>query len=286
MTFFVQDDFIDKKEKQEGKKLLKTLGQKFINLQNLEIEFEYDCDQVSLLFCHYLKEIIDKNDVVIQLKFDSNLDNDEFNKVIKWIKQVNIRSRARKLSFKLGYRETFGSVKKLLTLCVVNVEWITFSNDHLTNNKVASLAHFINQTTFKSLKVLEFIGFKFSLSIIEAMSKVLEMVTDKLKKRKLYFIASFKIDYSPGIDSLFDTFFQKLFNLMIKCQIPIDISLTMESVPYESKCNKIPQCDKYCVPLVTPTVSITWDDIKNCSEFVVKSARKRGQFSSYDTNKK
>ena len=237
----------------------------------------------------------------MKLVFYERLHDSEFNKVTEWIKQVNIASKIRKVYFVFGgFREyeTIGSGEKLLTSCSLNVEWITFCNRQATKNSVDPIAHFMNQTAFESLKVFEYIGFTvvkggFMGTTIETVNTVLEMVTDKVKKKtKFYFIGDFTIDYIKSMDSLFDTFYQKVFNLMIKYQIPIDISLKIVGVYaiHASKWDnlvaqlakrvlsdyKVPQCNKYCVPLVTPAISITRDEKRYIVVIYIKSAQKQG----------
>ena len=53
---------------------MKKLAQQFISLENLKIEFYCQCDEVVFLFCQYLKNTIDKNDVKIKLELDEQFD--------------------------------------------------------------------------------------------------------------------------------------------------------------------------------------------------------------------
>ena len=284
-------------EKKQGKKLFKKLAKQFINLHKLKIDAGLQINEVILLFCKYLKNIIDKNNVKVELEGGTmHTEASECDKIITWIKQVNIANQIRKLSLGLGDTTDDGAleaIKRMVMFTWPNVEWITFTNkEKIHASKVVdSIVDCMTQVSFESLKAFEYKGDK---STIQTSNKILEMVMDKTKKSKFYVIAQFEIDYhkKKKIFHLFDAFYQNIFDLM-QDQIPIDITLTTRNVPDRSKHDehlsaclspintkftriskgyKSPRCNKYCVPLDIPTKRYTWYDARKWSEFVAKAA--------------
>ena len=299
-----ENDFITTKENKENeqrKKLLRKLAQRFINLQHLSIDIE-DCnDEIVLLFCQYLKDIINKNNVEIELAFyDDGSELFYYNKTIEWIKQLDIACKIYKLLFCLGQfndNQTFEEIETLLMLSCSNVEWIEFIHSMFATHVHDSTVDCVSQTAFKSLKVFKYSGWDFTIATFESVNKILEMVIDKIKKGKFYFIAYFYVGSGepPNCNDVFDTFCQKIVNLMIKYETPIDVAVKIPGKYGQSKLNenyndtylsyfneqsifkdyKPPQCNKYCVPLLTPRMSFTWNNRQCYSEFMVKSATKQ-----------
>ena len=182
-----------------------------------------------------------------------------------------------------------------------NVEWIEFNTWNFAhannngNNMVDSIKYIIDymsQISFKSLKVFDFGYYNPDESTMERVNKILKMVIDQLKKRRFHFSAFFSICDEEEFDCLFDAFCQKIFNLMIKDKIPINIVLEINNVSDESKHDeyydntylsyfsekiifkdyKPPQCNKYCVPLIAPKMSFIWDEEKQYSQLIVRNA--------------
>ena len=292
---FVKKDFIDT----QGEELIKKFAKQFINLEKLIIDNYRKCDEIVLLFCEYLKDIIDKNNVEIQLGYEKFNQTSQFNKLIKWIKQLNIANKINKLYFSLSDDIEHGpfdheSIKPLLMLAASNIEWIQFTSinwDSRNDMNVDSIVNCMNQIAFKSLKVFEYTDEDCFRSTMQSVKNILQMVIDKLKKNKFYFMAHFEIECEEKMDSLFNTFCEKIFDLMIKDEIAIDISLQIYQATDTSKHDeyynvyvsyfnqqrifkdyKLPQCNKYCIPLSIPKMSFSWNDEEKCSEFVVKSA--------------
>ena len=293
---FVKGDFINttkNKEDKEGKELLKKLAQQFINLQNLKIEMYNKCDQVALLFCKYLNDIIDKNNVKIELAFNKQRTGYELDKLLEAIQDAVMGDKISKISLYLSYqiKQTFSIFEKLEKVCTSGVEWIKVTKWFSSEAVVDEIVDCLDKIAFKSLKVFEYCD---TGSKMEAMNKILKMEFNNVRKSRLYMIANFRKSYQATRSCLFDAFCQTVFNLMIKDEMAINISLKIREVPDKSKYDeyynniyllhfneekilknyKKPQCNKkYCMPLAIPIMSFTWDDKEKCSQFVVKSAQ-------------
>ena len=294
---FLEEDFItnNKYEDEEAKKLLKQFAQRFVNLKDFTIQLSYEFDEVLSLFCKYLKPIIDKNNVAIKLvSNDEDFPAAEFDKAFKCIEESNIGSKIYKLSFNLDgttkqMNSIFNSIKKDF---IANVEWIELSN--WDSNYNVLIVNYMNQMVFESLKVFKYVDIDMqSEEYMGQLNKILEMAFDKLTKSQLYIIVDFSPDFVDVscLEKEFTVFCQKIFNLMIKHEIAIKISLKLYGVSEQSKHDQLdniyhlyfnqetilkdykqPQCNKYCVPLTIPKMLFTWNSEKRTSKMLVMSA--------------
>lgn len=134
---------------------------------------------------------------------------------------------------------------------------------------------------------------------METAYKILAIDFQKLNKNNvLYVITHFVVKYEEN-SLIFDTFCQRIFDLMIKDEIAFEVRLTLCQIPDESKHDqyynnvyisyfnekrilkdyKPPQCNKYCVPLATPTMSFEWDSKQEWSELVVMNVISSNNFN-------
>ena len=302
---FVKKDFINNKE---GEKLLKQLAEQFVNVKDFSIEIYDECEQVLLLFCKYLKSIIEKNNVRIKLSFDDMFNSpDEFDKLIETIKEINIGNKIYKIDFNMdgGSKKMgamFDRVQQLSKLSMSSLEWmsITHWRSISLDSGIKLIVDEMNELEFESLKVFEYFGFQTDDSTMETVNEILGIPFEKWSKNKLYVIANFSPNYQDDEDEslLFHQFCQKVFDLMIKHEIAINITLQLYKMADESKYQeyyniylsyfkekeilknyKSPQCCQYCVPLVSPKISSKWDNEQNLGEFVVQSAIKNKSFN-------
>ena len=251
---YVNDDFIGSNFKNSnGKKVLKQFAKQFVNLKDLIITFRYECDEVLLLFCKYLKKIIAQNDVRIEIQFD-NVEKEwlgEFNKLIGCVEEISIGNKISKLDFDLVWnmnvityiRPTFEAIKKLFILCSEGVEHIKFRNGNCSIWLVDSIEIFVNQVSFKSLKIFEYHhDAMFQDSSFQTVSHIMQIKFNKLSKSKLFIIATFEAMYEHDekFGIFFDQFCQNTFNLMFKDKMVMDIKLNLyyPLQPGESKHNE------------------------------------------------
>ena len=301
---FLKNDFINNNNN-TGKEILEKLAQKFLNLQDLIFDFYDECDDVLLLFVTYLKEIISKNNVKIQYKFDDSYPTNEYRKLIQYIEKNNISNKTHSIMLSFGsigrfsrIDPIFKAIKSLLTIenSHSNVECITFRNQYSLNTVADLIVNYINPNviSFKSLKVFDYRDDGISETPVQIVTKILQIEFNKLSKRKLFILATFRSEYAyddKTFDTFFDTVCQRIFNLMIKDKIAIEIKLRLKRIPDESTHDKYyntiylsyfnekrmlkeykqPQCSEYCTPLNIPKLSFVWDDEHEWSEFAAQN---------------
>ena len=314
---FLKNDFINnntnnnnnKIQQHEGQEILKQFAQQFINVEHLIFDFYDECDDVLLLFCKYLNETIKKNNMKIQLEFGDNFPSYEYRKLNKCIEKIDIGNKIQSIMFFFEFigkyeniHSTFKPIKQMLTIANSSVERIKFETQYTLRKVTDSIVDYINPMTFKSLKIFDYWGI--SKASVQIVNKILQIEFNKLSKSKLFIIITFRSEsqYDKNCGHFFDKFCQRIFNLMIKDKIGMEVKLILTQIKDESTHNqcyndiflsyfndkrmlkeyKQPQCSEYCTPLKSPKISFVWDDHNSGSVFIAQNATKSDVFNHLD----
>ena len=120
-------------------KLLNKFAKKFINLQELYLYFEIQCDWQIVLLCKLLKPIIEKNHVKVHLEISAGLGNDEYKVLSEGIADMNGKISSMKLQvnkrafnnfeFEVTKALPIDWIIRILSDCSKNLRWLEISQD-------------------------------------------------------------------------------------------------------------------------------------------------------------